>query len=612
MHFASENNEISNYNLRESIVRVKAFSKNQSCNQGTTDYPSIEKPWLTYYDEEAISRLEIPDSSIYEYLRESCRGHLDDVAIDYLGTKISFKKLLEEIARAAESFKKLGVMPGDVVAVALPNLPQNVYAIYALSSIGAIPDLIDLRSKGEDLALFLNATHANVAVVCDLFLENMIDILPKTSLKTLIVASPYDSLSTFLKVVMKAKRGRIPRTDAALVLKWDAFVKGKFDEALADSAISRDTPPLGGDAACVFHTSGTTGAPKGVVLPNRSFNVMVEQYRVCGLGFEKGDSFLNQVPPFLAYNTILALHLPLSLGMKVIMLPAYEPEKFASILQKHRPNHIVAGPQCWRNVLEDKGVLTDASFLKTLASGGDSMRVEEKRAVDKHLKDLGCGFRIVEGYGMTEVGSAATTNLPQTNVYGSMGIPLPMTSVCIYDNEASSTKSVGEEGEVCISGPTVMMGYFANEAETNAVLKRHSDGTSWIHTGDLGYLDEEGRLYLSGRLKRMIISHEDMKIPPFPIEKSILEESEVVDCCVVGAPDVEHGHGQVPYAFVELAHELSEAELNTLRGRLVAKLPHGQCPVGFEAVEGLPVTPNGKVDYRRLEQMASERISCEQ
>lgn len=569
----------------------------------------IEKPWLKYYVEEALSRLEIPDSSVYDYLRESCRGHLDDVAIDYLGTKISSKELLEEIGYVAESFRKLGVMPGDIVAVALPNIPQNAYVIYALSSIGAIPDLIDLRSKGEDLALFLNATHANVAVVCDLFLENVTDVLPRTPLKTLIVASPYDSLPVPLKLVMKAKRGRIPRTDSALVLKWDEFVKGRFNEALTDSAISRDTPPLGDDAACVFHTSGTTGVPKGVVLPSRSFNAMVEQYRVCGLGFEQGDSFLNQVPPFLAYNTILALHLPLSLGMKVIMLPAYEPEKFASILQTHRPNHIVAGPQCWRNVLESKGVLTDASFLKTLASGGDSMRVEEKRAVDKHLKDLGCEFQIVEGYGMTEVGSAATTNLPQTNVYGSMGIPLPMTSVCIYDNEASSTKSVEEEGEVCISGPTVMTGYFANEAETNAVLKRHSDGASWIHTGDLGYLDGDGRLYLSGRLKRMIISHEDMKIPPFPIEKAILEESGVADCCVVGVPDVEHGHGQVPYAFVELTHELPEAELSILRERLVAKLPSWAIPVGFEAIEGLPVTQNGKVDYRRLEQIASERAS---
>ena len=577
----------------------------------TTNYSSIEKPWLKYYDEEALSHLEIPDSSIYDYLRESCNGHLNDVAIDYLGTKISFNELIEGIDHVTESFKKLGVRQGDIVAVALPNIPQNVYAVYALSSIGAIPDLIDLRSKGKDFALFLNATHAKVAVVCDLFLDGVLEVLPETSLETLIVASPYDSLPSLLKVVMKAKRGRIPRTDSALILKWDAFAKGKFDEVLADPAIGCDTSQLGDDAACVFHTSGTTGVPKGVVLPNRSFNAMVEQYRVCGLGFEKGDSFLNQVPPFLAYNTILALHLPLSLGMKVIMLPAYEPEKFASILQTHRPNHIVAGPQCWRNVLENKGVLTDASFLKTLASGGDSMRVEEKRAVDKHLRELGCGFQIVEGYGMTEVGSAATTNLPQTNVYGSMGIPLPLTSVCIYDNEASSTKSAGEEGEVCISGPTVMMGYLANEAETNAVLKRHSDGMSWIHTGDLGYLDEGGRLYLSGRLKRMIISHEDMKIPPFPIEKSILEEPEVVDCCVVGAPDVEHGHGQVPYAFVALTHELPEAEINTLRRRLASKLSHGQCPVGFEAIESLPVTQNGKVDYRRLEQIASERVSHE-
>lgn len=577
-----------------------------TCNQSM-----IGKPWLKYYDEETTSRLEVPDCSIYDYLRTSCNGHLDRIAIDYLGTKITYDKLLKEIDRTAEAFTKLGVRQGDIVAIVLPNVPQNAYSIYALSVIGAIPDLIDLRTHGDNLAFFLNATHAKVAVVCDLFLKNTMEVLTQTSLDTLIVTSPYDSLFTPLKIIMKAMHGKLPRSKHAKLLGWNEFAASKFEQGSSCIENTQNILSPDDNAACIFHTSGTTGVPKGVLLPNRSFNAMIEQYRICGLSFEEGDSFLNQVPPFLAYNAILALHLPLSLGMRIIMLPAYEPEKFASILQKHRPNHVVAGPQCWRNVLENKGILTDASFLKTLASGGDSMRVEEKRAADKHLRDLGCGFQIVEGYGMTEVGSAATTNLPQANVYGSMGIPLPMTSVCIYDNEASSTKSIGEEGEVCISGPTVMTGYFANEAETNAVLKRHSDGVSWIHTGDLGYLDEDGHLYLSGRLKRMIITHEDMKISPFPIEKAVLEEPEVVDCCVVGAPDVEHGHGQVPYAFVELAHDVPEAELNDLEGRLISKLSHEQCPAGFEAIKNLPITQNGKVDYRRLEQIASERINHE-
>ncbi len=334
---------------------------------------------------------------------------------------------------------------------------------------------------------------------------------------------------------------------------------------------------------------------------------MVEQYKICGLEFSAGDSFLNQVPPFLAYNTVLALHLPLSLGMQVIMLPDYEPNKFAKILQKHRPNHVIAGPQCWRNVLESKGELTDASFMKTLASGGDSMRTNEKRDVDECLERLGCSFRIVEGYGMTEVGSAATTNLPQTNVYGSMGIPLPLTSVCVYDNEENSEVPPRKEGEICISGPTVMSGYLGDADATQAVLRRHDDGVLWVHTGDLGYLDEDGHLCLSGRMKRMIISHEDMKMSPFEIEGTILEEKDVVNCCVVGVLDTVHGHGQVPYAFVVLKNELSEGEFDYLKARCVARLPYRTRSMEFCIVDDLPVTPNGKVDYRKLERMANGR-----
>lgn len=581
------------------------------CRESYAGYPSIDKPWLKYYDEEALERVKVSEVPIYEHLRRSCEMYPNDVAIEYLGKKITYGELLKEVDKTAQSFRSLGVTKGDVVAVVLPNIPQNVYAIYALNSVGAIPDLIDLRAEGKDLAYFLNATEARIALVCDLFLVNAIEAISQTSLQVLVVASPYDSLPFPLKALMKLKRGKLPTTNEARMLEWSEFVAGNLSNAKLGDSEESCSLRLGDDAACIFHTSGTTSLPKGVVLSNKSFNAMVEQYRICGLEFSAGDSFLNQVPPFLAYNTILALHLPLSLGMRVIMLPAYEPENFAKILQKHRPNHVVAGPQCWRNVLENRGTLTDASSLKTLASGSDSMRIDEKKAADEYLQSIGCNFQIIEGYGMTEVGSAATTNLSQTNVYGTMGIPLPLTSVCVYDNETNSEMSIGEEGEVCISGPTIMDGYLADEDATRAVLKCHDDGIPWIHTGDLGHLDESGHLHLSGRIKRMIVSHEDMKISPFAIENAILEEKEVADCCVVGVPDTAHGHGQIPCAFVVLKNSLSEEGLASLKARCITKQSRENKLAGLSIIDSLPVTPNGKIDYRKLEEIAAERRADE-
>lgn len=557
-----------------------------------TGYPSIDKPWEKYYSEDAI-HAEIPDISIYEQLCKNNKDNIHGKALSYFSVNYTYKELIEKIDKVAGAFQNIGVKKGDVVNVALPNIPENIFIVYGLNKIGAIANLIDLRAKGEMLIHYLNEANSKIVVLCDLFAENLLSIIDKTSIEKAIVVSPMESLPLFIKI-FKKKRLSLP----PMVMQWSRFVKVK--KCSIQSLESK-----GDDVAVILHTSGTTGISKGVMLTNRNVNAMAIQYKVSGMHYIKGDLFLNQVPPFLAYNIVLATHVPLSLNMHLLLLPTYEPEKFASNISKYKPSHVVAGPADWSSFLNFGRLLKDYSFLKTLASGSDSMNIEIKQNVNILLAEKGCKFSITEGYGMTEVGSAACTNLPSHDVLGSVGIPLPLMNFCIWDNEKNEELKYGKQGEICISGPTLMKEYYNMQSETQDVIKMHSDGNVWLHTGDLGYVDNDGNIWLVGRLKRIIILFDGQKVSPFQIENVIRQCEYVKECCVVGGHDSLHENGRIPIAYVVLNNSADKsAALLSISELCDKELKAIYQPAKIEVIDALPLTPNGKVDYRKLEERA--------
>lgn len=561
-----------------------------------TGYPSLDKPWLKYYSEEAINA-PLPEYTIYEYLWENNKDHLDDIALIYWGRKITYGKLFENIDKTASAFSAIGVKEGEIVVVALPNTPENIYCVYALNKLGAVADMVDLRSKGDTLVHYLNESDARFAVICDLFAENVLEIVENIHIEKWIVSSPFDSLLAPLRTLMKLKSGEINLTKN--VVFWKQFLN---DTPLYDTKVQAHAQ----DIACIFHTSGTTGFPKGVMITNQNFNAMTVEYRHSGMAFSDGEFFLNQVPPFLAYGTILAIHLPLVLRMCINLLPDYQPSQFAKNVSRHKPNHVIASPADWRNFLEDsRSLAKDFSFLNTMASGGDAMNTKDKLSINTLVKNRGGHYKIMEGYGMTEIGSAACTNLPQCDVVGSVGVPLPLNTLCVFDNDNDCELPYGKSGEICMTGPTVMKGYYKNQTETDNVLKKHDDGKLWLHSGDIGHMDENGCVYIDGRLKRIIIRHDGMKISPRVIEQIIMREESITTCCVVGKSDTEHGHGQVPVAFIVL-NERKPQSVEKVEAICKSELRENYIPSEYIIVEKLPLTPNGKVDYRKLEEMAKK------
>ncbi len=567
-----------------------------------TGFPSKDRPWLKYYCE-AAPKATIPSGSIYDYLCEMNRDVPDSIAIEYLGWTITYSEFFEMINQAAAAFQHYGVKEGDIVSLAIPNIPENVIAIYALNKIGAISNMVDLRLSGEELERYFNEVESKVIVVCDLFLHNTLSVLDQLQAETVIVCSPFDHLPLPIRWALKKKAHvKIPKGIDGLIT-WKDFVKGPYEPAV-------DRHTLGSATASILHTSGTTGNSKGVMLSNRSFNALAVEYQyIYGEGHFKADErIMNQVPPFLAYNVILSMHTPLTLHLRLVLLPNYEPEKYAENILKYKPQHVTAGPADWENFL-DNPVLEgkDLSFLRTIASGSDTIRYDIKKKIDALLAEHGSPCSIIEGYGMTEVGCAATTNHYDIDVPGSVGVPYPFVNICIYDNENQKELSYHEKGEICISGPRLMNGYYNNPAATEEVMQRHDDGIVWMHSGDLGYLDENGFLFLDGRLKRIIIQHNGMKINPFEVERAILSHPDVKFCCVVGHPDKEHGRGFLPAAYfvMEPDCKLSPDELIAeVKKTCEEKLAERYQPQWFYVLPELPLTPNGKVDYRKLESEA--------
>jgi long-chain acyl-CoA synthetase len=565
-----------------------------------TGYASIDKPWLGEYSESAI--LEGPDKkSIYRFMFDNNKSNMNDIAIEYLSTEISYFDLRKIVDRISEIlYVNYQIREGDVVTLLMANIPQNTMLIYALNRIGAIANLVYVGTKGETLINEINNVNSKMVFCTDIFLKNIMDVKDKIVTKNIIVTSPSEYMPNFIKSLYFLKQNKIkPSSDYTL---WNDFINQNFsiENEFKESAFEEN-------CACILHTSGTTGDSKGVMISNNAFNNMVYEYANSGIDFKRGESFFNQVPPFLAYNIIMATHLPLTLGLRVVMYPNYEPENFAKNIAKYKINHAIAGPADWTNFLEIRNLkINKYEQLKTLASGSDKLSEENKEKIYKIL-----GKNVIEGYGCTEGGSAVITNLPNALKKDSVGIPLPLNNVGIFseDNGEIYELGYGEVGEICFTGPTMMLKYFDNEIETEKVMKKHRDGNTWIHTGDVGYINADGFLYLKGRIKRLIIRYDGQKVSPYDIE-NIVSKIDIVDnCCVIAGDDYVNGRGSVPIIYLSLKDIESSLNIkNIILEKCKEMLSLKEQPFDVIVIDEIPLTLVGKVNYKLLEKDYNEGI----
>ncbi|MBQ6885459.1 MAG: acyl--CoA ligase [Clostridia bacterium] len=565
-----------------------------------TGYPSIDKPWLKYYTEEQIN-LALPKNTAYQYMRECNKNNLDACALEYLGKKITYRELFKNIDIVANCLLSMGVKKGDIITSCLANMPESAYLIYAANKLGVIIDLIDPFTVNETMANYCNNTQSKIVFTLDIAYKNVEKLPENTNIERIVLVSPTQSIK-LLKTLLRIKDSETKKAyNGKNAISWDDFIKNDIVDSKKLAVDYEQNLPF-----AILHTGGTTGIPKGALLSVDNVNSLASQFKNSPLEMNNGETALNLMPPFAAYGLCNGLHLHLCCGMKVIMIPTYEPNKIVEQILKHKPNRIACAPAHYVHIAESEKIKSaDLSFLKRPIVGGDTLNTKLEEELNELFAKAGCKDKITKGYGLTETASGICVCVNKAvNKIGSVGIPMAKNIVAAFSLSGEETEcKYNEEGEICICSPNNMLGYYNKPEETEKVLKTHKDGKVWLHTGDLGYVDEDGNVFIKGRLKRMIIQYSGLKANPFEAEREILKNVNVNSVVVVGIKDPNHNQGQLPVAFVKTEEGVSVNEQD-----LIAEL-HKSCednityysvPVDYIIIDTYPRTPIGKIDFKEL------------
>lgn len=567
-------------------------------------YASVAKPWLKYYDASFIGQ-PLPDCTTFEYLYQQNKQHLNEPALEYFGRKITYADLFVNIKKTAAAFRAIGLKKGDIATVVSVMTPEIIYAFYAADLIGATLNLVDPRYSVEGIHDYIAEVDSHLLICLNVTYDRCVQAAKRTHVERILVVSPADSLSLPMAMGYKLKN---PDKNhySSNVIHWKDFIAGGQGQSTAADPVD----PM--DHACVVvHTGGTTGSPKGVMLTDRNFNTIAKQFKTYEFLCHRGQTLMNIMPPFIAYGFACGIHLPLTLGIKVVIVPNADASKLGSLVLKYKPQHMFGVPTHYQQLATDPRLKNkDLSFIRMYAAGGDAISVGAEENVNEFLAAHNVEFPMAKGYGMTEVSSAATAAAASITKPGSAGIPLVDTIVSVFEPGTAKELPIGEQGEICICSESIMKGYYHKPEETAAVKQVHPDGRTWVHTGDVGYIDEDGFVFVGSRIKRLIIRPDGFKVFPSMIENAISHHPAVRQCSVVGCVAKDHPQGRLPFVFVVLdpaAADKKRQILRELRQLCVEELPEYVQPVAYKFISEMPLTPVGKVDYRKLEEQISPR-----
>ncbi len=568
---------------------------------------TAKTPWEPFMGEVPM-HLDYFQGTMFEAVKKIAGQYPDNIAFRFMGRATTYRELVAETERCARALKAIGVGEGDRVTVAMPNCPQALFMFYGINLVGAIGNMIHPLSAEKEIEFYLNVSESRVAITLDQFYGKFAHILDNTGVETLLIATIKDALSPLMKLGYQLTQGRkIPKVpaDAKAVLFWKDFLS-RGEKYSGDVSVPRKAD----DPAVILYSGGTTGTTKGIVLTNLNFNALGQQVIAANPIFRVGDRMLAAMPLFHGFGLGVCIHTMLSQGGTCILIPRFTAETYAKDLIKYRCNLIAGVPTLYEALLRLKTMEgTDLSFLKGVFSGGDSLSIELKKKLDKFLAEHGAKIEVREGYGTTETVTACCLTPLTKAKEGSIGIPFPDTYIKVVEPGTDRELPYGEEGEILLAGPTVMKEYMKHPEETAQTLRHHADGLTWVYTGDLGIMDEEGFIFFKGRAKRMIISS-GYNVYPAQIENILDAHDKVQMSCVIGVPD-DYKMQKVK-AFVKLAagipaNDETKQELLDYCRKNIAKYA---MPYDIEFKDDMPKTLVGKVAYRVLEEEELKKIAA--
>ena len=567
------------------------MTKNENMN--------VKAPWINHLDG-IPAHLDYFQGSMYDKIAEVSENYPDYIAYDFMGGKVKYKDFISKVDKCARALAGIGVKPGESVTICMPNAPQAVIMFYAVNKIGAIANMVHPLSSEKEIEFCLKESSSVVCLTLDQFYGKFENIRENVHLRNLILTSVKDVLSPIKRKGYYLVEGRkIKKVPAnAEIIWWEKFLlDGKKYHGPFHVVRKAEDP------AVILYSGGTTGTQKGILLSNLNFNALAQQIVATNPMYRPGDKMLAVMPIFHGFGLGVCIHSMLANGGRCLLIPRFNPESYAKLLKKHRPNFIAGVPTLYEALLRIKSLdRVDLSCLKGVFSGGDSLSIELKKRFDKFLKDHNASIPVREGYGTTECVTASCLTPVNRYKEGSIGLPFPDTFYKIVKPGTEEEVPYGEEGEICLSGPTVMIEYINNPEETANTLRRHKDGLKWIHTGDLGMMDEEGFVYFRQRIKRMIITS-GYNVYPSRIE-NILDAHELVHMsCVIGVPDPYKMQKVVAFVVLRPEARVSNEEATQILMEYLKKhVAKYALPASIEFRESLPKTLVGKVAYRILEE----------
>ena len=557
--------------------------------------PSQQKPWLQFFSEEA-KQAELPKESIYEHLFKINGEHRDDIAIRYFKNTVTYGKLLDDIDQCAAAFADLGVKKGDIVTFCSITIPELVVAVYALNKLGAAPMVLDPRNTCSSVGEFMENANSRILVTLTVTAPVQ-EMVEKLDCDYVITFSAADSMSSGLVKWIASRKMRCNITYNDRVMKWQTFMAR--GEGKTVDMVPYEEFQLAGIAL----TGGTTGAPKGVMFSNDGFNAVAMDFRYCGVSYTREQRFMNIIPSFASYGIVASLHMPLSLGLEEVVIAKFDSDKVGHLIKKYKPSHTLLVPNHYEKLMNSKEMANgfDLSFFETAGSGGDTMNKGLENKLNGFLKDHGAKFPLSQGYGMSEISSAASCCCNGNFRSLSVGYPLLTNVISIFKPDTTEELTYGEEGEICMTGPAVMMGYLNNPEETANVLRVHPDGQVWIHSGDVGVMDEDGYIFIKGRIKRMITMFDGHKVFPTQLENTIGKHQGVVSCAVVGVQDPSKNQGQMPVGIIKIKDGLdAEQVIQEVTETIQKEVEVRSWLSDLITVEDMPHTGMGKIDYKKL------------
>ena len=555
-------------------------------------------PWLKSLGD-MPSHLDYFQGSLYEMVARVAEKYPDNVAFDFMGRPTTYRRMMENINQCAKALRTIGVREGDRVTIALPNCPQAIFMFYAVNRIGAIANMIHPLSSENEIQFYLNESKSVTVITLDQFYHKIEAIRQNTSIVNVIIARIRDELSQPLKTGYMLTEGRkIQKIPAdAPVIMWGDFMR-LGTACFWNHAVEKKAE----DPAVILYSGGTTGTTKGILLTNYNFNALAAQVIAVNPMFRPGDKMLAAMPVFHGFGLGVCIHTMLANGGRCLLVPRFTPKSYGKLIVKEKCNFIAGVPTLFEALLRLPSMeKADLSSLKGVFSGGDSLSIELKKKMDKFLYDHKCAIQVREGYGTTETVTACCLTPPHIYKEGSIGLPFPDTYIKIVKPGTDEELPYGQEGEILLSGPTVMREYIKHPEETAQTLRRHADGRTWVYTGDLGTMDDEGFVYFKGRAKRMIITS-GYNVYPAQLE-NIIDACDLVQMsCVIGVKDDYRMQRVKAFVMLKPGVPQNEETRETILAHCRKNIAKYAMPREIEFRDELPKTLVGKVAYRVLEE----------